>query len=387
MSATNIYGRERLKDFTLDPAKRHLNHGGYGATPRKVLAHQAAIRAEIEADPTGFFSFAYPKRIREAAVAVSRLLGGQGTDWAFVENASAGANAVIASWRLQRGEEVLFTNHIYAAVKNTLRHHAEPVGAVLTEIMLPRSYPGDDVFLDQFAKAITPRTRYVIVDHISSSLATLFPVAALTALCHSHGISVLIDGAHAPGQIPLDASMTGADWYIGNLHKWAFAPRACGVLYAAPNRRDTLHPRTISHYWGQDFPAEFDWIGTMDVSSWLAAPAGLAFWEEAGGYAAMTRNHQLAVSAAEVLIEHWGTSATAGPVNIAAMASIALPHQGDITAPEAAHLYERLWHDHGIVAPIFAVEGKAHIRIAAQIYNELPDYLSLIELLPRLIKR
>lgn len=383
--SASSFGHSRLGSFGLDPKLTYLNHGGYGATPNLVLRQQDKWRQEIEADPTGFFAFRYPKLIREAAEAVAGFLGGTGQDWAFTENATAGINAVVASWDLRPGDEILTNNHIYGAVRNTLQHYAGRASASIREVAIPFPYPGNAAFLDMIRAAITPRTRFLVVDHISSSPATLFPVADLAALCLARDIRILVDGAHVPGQMLVDVPTLGADWYVANLHKWAFVPRACGVLYASAPHRAHLHPQTISHYWGQGFPAEFDWVGTRDVSGWLAAPGGFDFWRDSGGVDLIDRNRQLVRDAAKIITDSWSTVTAAPSENCVAMVAVRIPHDGSFDQDTATRLFQHLWHEHRIVAPVKSLNGQLYIRIAAQIYNELEDYRSLALLLPDLI--
>ena len=148
-------------------------------------------------------------------------------------------------------------------------------------------------YVRAFERAITPRTRLALLDHVASETALVLPLAEIAAACRARGVAVLVDGAHAPGAIEVDIAALGVDWYAANLHKWAFAPRSCGVLWAAPERRAGLHPAVIS--WGvtqADWLQEFDWTGTRDPSPWLAAPAGLDFMRDVLGVAAMrAHNH------------------------------------------------------------------------------------------------
>lgn len=373
------YGRQRLADFALDPRFRHLNHGSFGALPNEVARAEMAWRSRIEANPTRFLAFELPELMRGTATAIAAFLGGEGGDWALVENATAGANAVIASLALGPGERLLATSHVYGAVRNTMRHHAARAGADYAEIAVPVPYPGEDVLLELVSAALDGRTRLAVFDHVSSHPATILPVRRLVELCHARGVPVLIDGAHAPGLLPLDVPAIGADWYVGNLHKWAFAPRGTAALHVAPERRAALHPLSISHGYGQGFPAEFDWTGTRDFSAWLAAPEGIAFWQRAGGIGLMERNRALAQAAAEFLVGEWGTDIAAPADCRAAMATIRLPLAGEATAERARALFRRLGEEHAIVAPVFGLAGALWLRISAQIYNDTSDYQRLAE--------
>jgi len=377
-------GQAALGRFALDPTVLYLNHGGFGALPRDVAAEVERLRAEMEANPTAFFAMDRLKpRLKQARAAVAAALGGSAGDWAFVENATAGANAILAGFPLRASDRILGTSHIYNAYRQTLRHHAARSGAIYEEMPIPLPYPGDDAVLAAWEVALARApVRLAAIDHISSGPATVLPVSGMARLARAAGARVLIDGAHAPGQVAVDVPALGADWYVGNLHKWFFAPRGAAVLHAAPDAREGLHPSVLSHPYGQGFPDEFDWVGTRDLTPWLAAPAAFAFHASMGGIALMERNRRLADAAAEILVERLGTETSAPVGNRGAMVSVRLPVAGEATLDRAIRLAIRLRDEARVVAPVVPLDGRLWLRVSAQCYNGLEDYRRLADLLP-----
>jgi len=199
----------------------------------------------------------------------------------------------------------------------------------------------------------------------------------MAALCHERGVPVAVDGAHAPGQLALDVPALGVDWYVGNLHKWAFAAKGAAIIWCAPERQEALHPTAISHALGHGFTAEFDYTGTRDNSAWLAAPAALDYVDALGAEAMRAHNAALARDAGAMLAKAWDSKAAATPEFCASMVSLRLPGGigGDRYAARriAAQLTER----HGITAGIMVLDGGLWVRVSAQIYNEIGDYTRL----------
>ncbi|HEY8697424.1 MAG TPA: aminotransferase class V-fold PLP-dependent enzyme, partial [Rhizomicrobium sp.] len=186
------------------------------------------------------------------------------------------------------------------------------------------------------------------------------------------GIAVLIDGAHAPGQVPLEVPAIGADWYTGNAHKWFFAPKGCGLLWTHPSRQEITRPAVLSHGTEQGYIQAFDWIGTRDTTPWLSFDASSRAHEMLGGASLIARNQALAAEAAELLADSLSAPISAPASMRGAMASLCLdPLGGD---PEAARLLRLALRKTGIVAPVSAFAGGLWIRISAQIYNEIGDY-------------
>jgi isopenicillin-N epimerase len=380
------FGRVRRADFHLAEGVAHLNHGSFGATPRVVLAAAQAFRLQMEADGTAFFRDKLPGLVRDAIGRVAEFLGGRTEDWAFVENATQGLNAIVASLRLEPGEELLCLSQTYGAVANALRYHAARAGAQIISVPVPVPFTDPEPLLAAIAAAIGPRTRLALFDHITSAGAVVLPVREMAALCQARGVAVAIDGAHAPGQLPLDVPGLGVDWYVGNLHKWAFAAKGTAVLWCAPERQPALHPVAISHYLGQGFTAEFDYSGTRDNSAWLAVPAALDYLAALDPHAVREHNNALAREAGEMLREAWGSTIAAAPAYSAAMASVWLPGtQGADRA--AARLFGRhLTEQHDITANVMALDGSLWLRVSAQIYNEIDDYRLLAEIAPRVLR-
>ena len=377
------FGTRMWSEFLLEDGIVFLNHGSYGATPRVVLAAQDAWRARMERQPVHFMSRVLPGALREAAGVLAGFLGVSGDDLVFVENATAGVNAVMRGATLGPGDEVLTTDHAYPAIRNVLGLVCRESGATLVEAALPFPLSGDDQVVASVAAALSPRTRLAVFDHVTSETATVLPIAALAALCRSRGVPLLVDGAHAPGMLDLDIAAVGADWYVGNAHKWLFAPKGCGFLWAARLRQPGLHPPVVSHGLDQGFTAEFDWVGTRDPSAWLTVRDAIAFLKSLGpnglGAAAVrAHNNDLAAEAATLLSAAWGSEAGAPAAMRGAMATVRLPLSG--TTPEdAARLHDRLIDEHGIEVPVLALGGSLWVRISAQVYNEIEDYARLAQ--------
>ena len=378
------FGRPMLEQWLLDPAITYLNHGTVGAPPRRVLAEQQAIRDEIERQPSRYLlreltgtRVGRPRtdrpRLRVAADAVAAFVGARGEDLAFVDNATTGANAVLRSLRWGAGEEILVTDLAYGGVVNAARYVAREHGLELRTVELPDAAQGPSAFVEAIDRALGDRTRLLIVDHITAESALVLPVAEIAARCRAKGVPVLVDGAHAPGAIALDIPALGADWYVGNLHKWAWTPRSSGILWVAPERQADTHPTVISWGLDQGLAAEFDLPGTRDPSPHLAAPAALDLMREIGVERVREHNHGLAWRGAQRLAELWEVPFATPEPMIGTMATVPLPEAAGSTREDAASLRDALLFGDHIEAQVHAWGGRLRIRISAQIYNDLED--------------
>jgi isopenicillin-N epimerase len=371
------------EQWRLDPAILYLNHGTVGAPPRRVLDRQSAIRDEIERQPSRALLRELsglvgspppgPTRIRRAAAAVAPFVGAESSDFVFVENATTGINTVLRSIPLAHGDDILLTDHAYGAIRNAATFAASARGGRVATVRLPFPVASRQSIVEAVSEALTPRTRLAIVEHITSESALVLPIGEIAARCHDRGVAVLVDGAHAPGTVPLDLPALGVDWYVGTLHKWAWAPRGCGFLWASRKQQAALHPLVISWGLGRGFAAEFDWVGTSDPSAYLTAPDAIAFMQELGADAVRRHNHGLAWAAGRHLSAAWGSEIGVDESMIGCMVTVALPGRAGATERDAGALRDALLFEDGIEVQLHAWGGRLWVRVSMQVYNEIDD--------------
>jgi isopenicillin-N epimerase len=253
------------------------------------------------------------------------------------------------------------------------RFAAREAGAEVIVANLPAGEASAEEVVAAVAAAITPRTRVAIVDHITSDTARILPLAAIAEACHAAGVRVLADGAHAPGMLPLDIESLGVDWYAGNLHKWAWAPRGTGVLWARKDHQAELHPPVIS--WGLDkgFTTEFDWTGTRDPSGWLTAPFAIELMKTMGLDAIRAHNHAVAWNGARSLAAAWKTSLEGPEEWYGSMVRVPLPESLGASDVDAKRLRDALLHEDRIEVGVSVRAGRLWVRVCAQVYTEESD--------------
>ena len=382
------FGRHRLPDWRLAPKVAYLNHGTVGATPRRVLARQDKLRKEMERHPSKFLlrevvpmvgaTQGAPGRVRTAAAAVAAFVGASADDLVFVTNVTAGINAVLRSLRFAPGDEVVMLDHAYGAIANAVEAIAGPAGATLVRATLPMPVTDPAEVIAAVEAALTPRTRLAILDHITASSALVLPIAELTRRCQARGVVVIVDGAHAPGAIPLDVAAIGAEYYAGNLHKWAWAPRSCGLLHARRDHHAGLHGAIVSWGMGAGLHAEFDWPGTYDPTPMLAAVEGLAMLRDEGLADVQAYNRGLALQAQQRMVDDLGAVALGPPSMIGTMAAVALPARFGSDPAACARLRDHLFHAHRVEVNIAAFSGRLLLRVSGQIYNDESDVARLM---------
>lgn len=378
------FGRGTLVEWPLDPHITYLNHGTVGVTPNRVLAAQQALRDAIERQPSRFMlreltahragrALNDAPLMRQAAQTVAEFLGARGDDVVFVDNITTGANAVLRSFAFEAGDEILVSDYGYGGVTRAAIFAAREHDATVRTVTMPYPVRRASDLVDAFVSGIGPRTRLAIVDHISATTALVLPVAEIAAACRARGVAVLIDGAHAPGAIAVDIPALGGDWYAANLHKWMWTPRSSGILWATPARQSTLKPAVISWGLDQGFTAEFDEPGTRDPTPHLSAPAAIDLMEEWGVTAIRTYNHDLAWSAAQRLAGAWQVPVETPESLIGTMVTIPLPASLGATHDDAVRVRDTLLYRDHVEAPVSAIHGRLHVRVSAQVYNDLSD--------------
>jgi isopenicillin-N epimerase len=274
---------EAGRHFLVRPDIAYLNHGSYGARPRPVFEAYQRWQRGLEAEPVEFLARRLPDLLAEARATVADYVGTSPDHLVFIPNATHGMNIIARSLDFAPGDEVLGTDHEYGAVERTCRFICERQGAKYRTQPIPLPITSAEAIIEQLWQGVTRRTRLIVVSHISSPTALIFPVAEIARRAAAQGILTAVDGAHAPGQIDLDLEAIGADFYIGNGHKWLSGAVGAGYLYAHPQRQHLLKPLVVSWGWEprepglSPFQDHFAWIGTDDRAAYLSMPAAIAF--------------------------------------------------------------------------------------------------------------
>ena len=377
-------------EWMLEPGVAFLNHGSFGAVPRVVFEAQTEWRRKIEAAPVEVIARRRVELIDPVKQQVGRWLGMKPGDFGLVTNATEGVNAVLHSLRFSPGDELLTTNHVYNAVRQAMKFTCARSGATYREVAVPMPVRSADEIAAAVVGAVSERTRLVVIDHVTSPTATIFPVERVVRDCAARGVDVLIDGAHAPGMVPLDVESIGAAYYSGNLHKWAFAPRGAAFLWARSDRQAQIHPAVVSHHYGEGFASEFSWQGTRDLSAWLAVPAALEFTLRLGGEAVREHNHAMAVWAHRMMVEHLDGAEPIVPLDgsmLGSMAAVKLPGGlAEVSEKQLMSLQHALYSKHRVEVPLMRLDPRTVLlRVSCQVYNTPGQYERAVDVVRELL--
>lgn len=372
--------------FLLDPELTFLNHGSFGACPREVLDAQRSWQLEMERNPVAFLGRRSADLLFQARTALGQALGGQADELVFVPNSTTGVNVVAQSFALQPGDEILTTNLEYGACDAAWQRVCAQSGAQYRRVDVPLPFDREAV-AKLLMSAVSNRTKLIYFSHITSTTALILPAAEICAAARERGIATFIDGAHAPGQIPLDLDAIAADFYVGNCHKWLCAPKGSAFLHARTEHHSMLDATVISWGYAQGtgghsgfdaylgkslFERRMQWQGTRDISAWLTVPAALDFQAKHDWPQVQVRCHELAKLALDVLTKRFGTHPLARDDDWAQMVAIPVaPQDPDL-------LRQRLYEESQIEVPVTSHGNKVFVRVSVQGYNTLEDIERLL---------
>lgn len=371
--------------WALDPNILHLNHGSFGAVPRPVRREQDRWRDSVDANPSGFYSRQLEAALDAVRDRVSRFVRADRAGLVLQPNVTWATETVLASIELGPGDEVLITDDTYAAVRRAVQQVCARSGATLVQAAIGL---GDRAAGDRISAAVehslSPRTKLVVIDHITSPTAVLVDVASLVKRCHENGSLVFVDGAHAPGMIAVDVEQIGADFYAGNFHKWCCAPRGSAFLAVDTSWANKLRPLVHGSRSDRGFPADLEWWGTADYSAILATPHALDLLEAAGVDRLRQRNanllHEGAALVAQVLNQ------APPPAGDLSMIAVVLPTWLASDPVTAEGLQQRIASTIGAEVMVASVRGKAVLRLSAYVYNGREDFEKLAAYLEDLAK-
>jgi isopenicillin-N epimerase len=350
----------------------------------------------LERQPIQFFVRDLEPLVDDARGALAEFLGADPDNLVFVPNATAGVNTVLRSLEFKPGDEVIVTDHEYNACRNALDVIAARFGIALAVVEIPFPLRNADEVIAPILDAVTPRTRLLLIDHVTSQTGIILPLAQILSELSSRGIDTLVDGAHAPGMIPLNLEELGAAYYTGNCHKWICAPKGAGFLHVRPDRQRFIRPLSISH--GANSPRtdrsrlqiEFGWTGTWDPSAYLSVPEAIRIMGSiCGGWPRlMERNHALALQARRILCEALRIEAPCPDSMIGSLASFPLSDAANAGPPKSPlysdPLQDWLLEKHRIEVPVipWPRPPRRLLRISAQLYNTPEQYEFLARVIP-----
>jgi len=369
--------------FLLEPDVHFLNHGSFGACPRPVFEEYQRIQLELERQPVRFLGREFRNRMAGARIELAAYLGADADDLTYVPNTTTGLNIVARSLNLQPGDEVLGTDHEYGALDRTWSFVCQQAGAHYLRAPISVPVVSADEVVEQVWSQVTERTRVLFISHITSATAVILPIEPLIAKAREAGIFTVIDGAHAPGMIPLDLDALGADAYSGNCHKWMLAPKGSGFLHVRRDVQHLIQPLIVSWGWQSDEPSSSqfvdytEWQGTRDISAFLAVPAAIRFMEQHDWPTVAQRCSDLLHEYVPKILAATGQPALATNSLewFTQMASFVIP------TSDWQGLKNHLYDKYHIEAPTIWWNNKTLLRISVNAYTHAEDLNGLVRAL------
>ena len=383
-SSTYRFPSEFTHLWAIEPGAIYLNHGSFGACTKFILEKQREYLEMLEAQPMRFMVRQLEDRINDARNTLSAFVNAEPSTLVFVQNASAGVSTVFRSLRFEPGDEILFTNHIYFACRKLLEYIAETTGAVLVEAQydIPISSPG--LITEAVLSKVSPKTKIALIDHITSATALIQPVEEIVRELEKRGVDTMVDGAHAPGSIPLNISEIGAAYYTGNCHKWLCSPKSAAILHVRNDKQKLIVPLNISHagHLAEPFAERFFWQGTLDPTPFLCAADSIGYMATLmpGGWdAIIKRNHEVCIQARDIFCQELGLKPSCPDNMNAAMSTIELPFLGENHPPDYKScdtIQDKIYEEYNLELPLWywSQPPRRTTRISVQLYNSLEQY-------------
>tara|TARA_R110002073_G_scaffold37866_3_gene109094 strand:+ start:127338 stop:128603 length:1266 start_codon:yes stop_codon:yes gene_type:complete len=381
--------------FPIREGLTQLNNGSYGCCPAVVGAAQAELRRRLEADPVHFFKYDLEFYSDDARGAIGRFVNAPAKDLALISNGTVAVSTVLNNLDLQAGDEILISDHEYMATMNELDKLCKATGAVV--VTAPVAFPAadPDQVVDSILGAATGKTKLALLSHICSASALVLPVERIVPELRAKGIDVFLDGAHTPGQIPLDIEKLNPTWYAASCHKWLATPKGTGFIYTSPDRQIGFKPLALScrvHELRADrqpFLCDFDYMGTNDYTGNLVIPVAiehmgaqlLSSESQSGWDALYQRNHDLVIAGANIICDALGIEQRVPESMIGTM--VGIPLTGEVSKGRIYDdsLWDALYLKHNIQVPVWALPGihPRVMRVSAQLYNTIEDFEKLAD--------
>ena len=374
--------------FLLDNNITFLNHGSFGACPKPIFEEFQRLQLELEQEPVHFIQKKLPIYLKEAKKPLAKFIGCNEEDFFFTPNPTFAVNTIMRSLNLQKGDEILTTNHEYGAMDRTWNFYCKKSGAkyIRQEISLP--IISKEQILEEFWKGYNSNTKVIFLNQISSSTALIFPVKEICDKAQQLGLITIVDGAHVPGHIDLNISELNPDFYTGTLHKWMLAPKGSSFLYIKKEFQADIDPLVVS--WGYESlaPSESQFLdyheyqGTNDHSAYLCTPKVIQFLEQNNWKEKSKACRKIVLDNYQRFCDLVGTKPIC-PISeefLGQMASI------PIKTEKPMELKELLYSKYKIQIPIMPLNGNIYMRYSINVYNSQEDLEVLYQAITDIIE-
>lgn len=388
--------------FYLNPSFTLLNHGSFGVAGKEPFELRIKLIKQMESQPDVWFRQGITTMWKENLQVVCDFLGSKNENLVFVNNTTTGVNCVLRSLDWKIGDGILYNSWTYGAVTNTLKYLEHSRGITLYGVPFPYPMKSSDQIIEMYTDFLKKHhnVKLVILDAISSMPPSLMPLNKLIDLCRRFEKLILVDGAHAPGQLSLNLETLGCHFFAGNLHKWCYAPRGCAVLWVDPEFHQNIFPSVISRFnTNGDLSDMFFYQGTSDDSTFYCSGKSIAFFNELGGHIDISKYcSNLVKQGANLLVEKWNTEHFPLPSDMAApfMRMVALPRIKKYPLPETdgikifvrdmSQMMQDFWERFKIQCCFVSLQNKPWVRLSANVYNSMEDFHKLADSMLLLVR-
>ena len=370
--------------FLLDNKVTFLNHGSFGACPKKIFNEYQSWQKKLENQPVKFLDQFrdFGPNMTNVREALSKKINCNVNNLVPVVNATTGLNAIIKSLHFKKGDEVIMSNHEYGALEKTWQFIKTKykIKITIAKVSLPIS--SEEKFIKDFVKKFTSKTKILFLSHITSPTALLFPIKKLVKIAKQHKIITIIDGAHAPGHIDLNLKNLNADFYSGNCHKWMMSPKGAAFMWSSSKYKNHLDPLIVSHGWNKKnnsinqkgalgnsrFIDMFEYNGTKDPAAWLSVPASIKYIND-------KKNTKLFITQSKVLHNFALKLSKTFKMPLLGDRKFLPPLMISVPIPKVKEIefQRKLYKNYKIEIPIIPWENKSFARISYQLYNSIKD--------------
>lgn len=361
--------------FLLDEEIAFLNFGSFGATPRPIFEDYQKWQAELEFEPAQFIQVNGPAYLKHSREALAKYVNCDADDLVYITNPSYGVNMIAKSFDLKPGDEILTTDLEYGACERTWDYYCEKASAKLVKQKISLPIKDKQTFIEELFKGFTLKTKMVFISHLTSTTGLKFPVHEVCEMAKQKGVITFVDGAHAPGHVPIDLQKLKADIFTGACHKWMMTPKGSSFIYVRRELQDRFDPLIISWGYKSTMPSHSKFQdyhqmnGTRDFSAFLTIPKAIEFMKEHHWEEVSKQCCELVRSNALRFCELVGSTPLAPLTNEFFGQMFSIP----IKTNEPAKLQRHLFTDYKIEIPVMPHGNATYLRYSINAFNTQDD--------------
>lgn len=372
---------DRMREaYQLSSEYINLENGYYNILPKATLEHQIEQLKQLNLEGSHFMRTKMQETRERTRKTLADFLQVPVEELIITRNTTESMDTIISGYPWQKEDNAIMARQEYGSMLDMFKQMNRRFGVIYNLIDLPLHPESDEAIVAMYEKAITPKTKMILVSHMINITGQILPIRKICDMAHKYGVKVLVDGAHAVGHFEFKITELNCDYYGASLHKWLSVPLGAGILYVKKENIREIWPLFGEAAYSDDDIRKLNHTGTMPLHIENSIPFAIDFYHAIGGARKEARLRELQL--------YWTSKAR--QISGVQINTPAESHRSCAIANvwksgySPAKMAETLMKDYRIWTVAIDAAGVRGCRITPNVYTSFSELDQLVEALKKI---